>query len=146
MHIIHWHVLIRLCPFFLEVGGFQKSCVIFGGGMSKYLLFLTGVVRCTELRFVHFLSDFFKAGILGQDIQNPNKVWKVTCKIARVFAEICRFYQKVSLKWPHFTRKVTPFFSFKNIFFPDKNEFWEFLYKYIWIFKTSFEILIAGLF
>ena len=26
------------------VGGFQKSYVIFGGGMSKYLLFLTGVV------------------------------------------------------------------------------------------------------
>ena len=25
------------------VGGFQKSYVIFGGGMSKYLLFLTGV-------------------------------------------------------------------------------------------------------
>ena len=25
------------------VGGFQKSQVIFGGGMSKYLLFLTGV-------------------------------------------------------------------------------------------------------
>ena len=29
--------------FFLGVGGFQKSCVIFGGGMSKYLLSLTGV-------------------------------------------------------------------------------------------------------
>ena len=26
-----------------EVGGFQKSYVIFGGGTSKYLLFLTGV-------------------------------------------------------------------------------------------------------
>jgi hypothetical protein len=25
------------------VGGFQKSYVIFGGGMSKYLLFLIGV-------------------------------------------------------------------------------------------------------
>ena len=25
------------------VGGFQKSYVIFGGGMPKYLLFLTGV-------------------------------------------------------------------------------------------------------
>ena len=25
------------------IGGFQKSYVIFGGGMSKYLLFLTGV-------------------------------------------------------------------------------------------------------
>ena len=25
------------------VGGFQKSYIIFGGGMSKYLLFLTGV-------------------------------------------------------------------------------------------------------
>jgi hypothetical protein len=24
-------------------GGFKKSYVIFGGGMSKYLLFLTGV-------------------------------------------------------------------------------------------------------
>ena len=29
--------------FFIRVGGFQKSYVIFGGGMSKYLLFLTGV-------------------------------------------------------------------------------------------------------
>ena len=85
--------------------------------------------QCTELRFVHFLSDFFKAGTGEQDIHNPKKVWKVTCKIARVFAEICRFYQKVSLKWPHFTHKVTPFFSFKNILFPDKNEFLEFLYK-----------------
>ena len=87
------------------------------------------VSQSTELRFVHFLSDFFKAGTGEQDIQNPKKVWKVTCKIARVFAEICRFYQKVSLKWPHFTHKVTPFFSFKNILFPDKNEFLEFLYK-----------------
>ena len=70
----------------------------------------------TELRFVHFLSDFFKAGTGEQDIQNPKKVWKVTCKIARVFAEICRFYQKVSLKWPHFTHKVTPFFPSKIFF------------------------------
>ena len=34
------------CIFFLgggAVGGFQKSYVIFGGSMSKYLLFLTGV-------------------------------------------------------------------------------------------------------
>ena len=30
--------------FFIKgVGGFQKNYVIFGGGMSKYLLFLTGV-------------------------------------------------------------------------------------------------------
>ena len=29
--------------FFSGVGGFQKSYVIFGGGRSKYLLFLTGV-------------------------------------------------------------------------------------------------------
>ena len=29
--------------FFLGVGGFQKSYVIFRGGISKYLLFLTGV-------------------------------------------------------------------------------------------------------
>ena len=29
--------------FFYGVGGFQKSYVIFGGGMSKYLLFLTGM-------------------------------------------------------------------------------------------------------
>ena len=26
-----------------RVGGFQKCYVIFGGGMSKYLIFLTGV-------------------------------------------------------------------------------------------------------
>ena len=30
------------------VGGFQKSYVIFGGGISKYLLFLTGVGGCSE--------------------------------------------------------------------------------------------------
>ena len=29
--------------FLIGVGGFQKSYVIFGGSMSKYLLFLTGV-------------------------------------------------------------------------------------------------------
>ena len=34
--------------FFLGVGGFQKSYVIFGGGMSKYLLFLTGVGGWSE--------------------------------------------------------------------------------------------------
>ena len=83
------------------------------------------VPYCTELRFVHFLSDFFKAGILGQDIQNPNKVWKVTCKIARVFAEICRFHQNMSWKWPHFARKVAPFFpTYKNDFFSRQK--WDF--------------------
>ena len=34
--------------FFYGVGGFQKSYVIFGGGMSKYLLFLTGVGGWSE--------------------------------------------------------------------------------------------------
>ena len=34
--------------FFYRVGGFQKSYVIFGGGMSKYLLFLTGVGGWSE--------------------------------------------------------------------------------------------------
>ena len=35
--------LVKLMHFFQGVGGFQKSYVIFWGGRSKYLLFLTGV-------------------------------------------------------------------------------------------------------
>ena len=100
----------------------------------------------TEMRFVHFLSDFFKAGILGQDIQNPNKVWKVTCKIARVFAEICRFYQKRSLKWPHFARNVAPFFPTKMIFFQTKMGFWNFYRNKYGYLKPVLKNLIAGLF
>ena len=47
------HILIRLnwfdfCIFFWGVGGFQKSYVIFGGSISKYLLFLTGVGGWSE--------------------------------------------------------------------------------------------------
>ena len=99
-----------------------------------------------EMRFVHFLSDFFKAGILGQDIQNPNKVWKVTCKIARVFAEICRFYQKRSLKWPHFARNVAPFFPTKMIFFQTKMGFWNFYRNKYGYLKPVLKNLIAGIF
>ena len=38
---------------YLGVGGFQKSYVIFGGGMSKYLLFLTGVGGWSEKGLKH---------------------------------------------------------------------------------------------
>ena len=55
------------------------------------------------------------------------KCEKLRCKVAGVFAEICRFYQKMSLKWPHFACKVAPFFSYKNDFFPHKNVILEFL-------------------
>ena len=103
-------------------------------------------LQCTELRFVHFLSDFFKAGTGEQDIQNPKKVWKVTCKIARVFAEICRFYQKVSLKWPHFTHKVTPFFPSKTFLFQTKMSFWNFYINKFGYLKPVLKNLIKGLF
>ena len=60
-----------------EISLFEKS--ILGSGLWSGLdceIKGSGPIMSnfTELRFVHFLSDFFKAGTGEQDIQNPKKV------------------------------------------------------------------------
>ena len=58
----------------------------------------------TELRFVHFLSDFFNAGTLEQDIQNPNKVLKNYMQDCKGFSIIIELSQKIL--WEEFRIKT----------------------------------------
>jgi hypothetical protein len=47
MLLVNPKILKSKSPWPKGLGGFQKSYVIFGGGMSKYLQFLTGVLSST---------------------------------------------------------------------------------------------------
>ena len=81
-----------LCIFFLGVGVFQKSYVIFRGGISKYLLFLTGVGgwsgkgQKTSLHNVKMVPNAYGLVLLYQSNLNQSKMfWARTKTFVSLF-------------------------------------------------------------
>ena len=62
---------------------------------------------CSEHSCV--FTFFCLASTQKQDIQNLNRKWRLTCRIASIVYKKLLVYQKMSLKWPHFTDKFVLF-------------------------------------